>query len=120
MPKYLTPYVAVHGWREGYFILFVIAVVAAPLVWLLIRDHPPEAEVKSETGEALPGLTLREAANQSFLEHCRAFVSRNRSARNYSGFIPRQDAGLDATRAGELGAVLRVGNGWQTYHRFFN
>ena len=44
------------------FILFVIAVVAIPLVWLLIRDHPPESEVNSASGEeVLPGVTLQEA-----------------------------------------------------------
>ena len=98
--------------REGYFILFVIAVVAVPLVWLLIRDHPPEAEVKSETGkEALPGLTLREAMRTRVFWSIAALFLLVATAvlGTIPSFIPLlQDAGLDATRAGELGAVLGV------------
>jgi MFS family permease len=112
LPKYLTPYVAVHGWREGYFILFVIAVVAVPLVWLLIRDHPPEAEVKSEAGqEALLGVTLREAMRTRVFWSIAALFLLVATAvlGTIPSFIPLlQDAGLDATRAGELGAVLGV------------
>ena len=110
LPKYLTPYVAVYGWREGYFILFVIAVVAIPLVWLLIRDHPPESEVNSASGEELlPGVTLQEAIRTRVFWSIAALFLLVAIA--VLGIIPSfipllQDAGLDATRAGELGAVL--------------
>jgi len=41
IPKYLTPYVAENGWRAGYFLLFIIVMIAVPFVWFLIKDAPP-------------------------------------------------------------------------------
>ena len=90
--------------------MFVIAVVAIPLVWLLIRDHPPESEVNSASGEeVLPGVTLQEAIRTRVFWSIAALFLLVAIA--VLGIIPSfipllQDAGLDATRAGELGAVL--------------
>jgi len=62
IPKYLTPYVAENGWRAGYFVLFVIVMIVLPIVWLLIKDHPPEAEGRTEEGKkVLQGLSFKEA-----------------------------------------------------------
>ena len=86
----------------------MIAVVAIPLVWLLIRDHPPESEVNSASGEeVLPGVTLQEAPRVFWSIAALFLLVAIAVLGIIPSFIPLlQDAGLDATRAGELGAVL--------------
>ncbi|MGI9292358.1 MAG: MFS transporter, partial [Pseudomonadales bacterium] len=110
LPKYLTPYVAEHGWRDGYFILFLIVLVAIPIVWLLIRDHPPEVEEHTAGGQTLlPGSTFAAAIRtRAFWTIAVLFML---IAIAVCGLIPSfipllQDEGLSPAEAGSYGAVL--------------
>jgi MFS family permease len=43
VPVCLTPFVARHGWRMGYFALAGVIVILSPLLWRLIRTAPEPA-----------------------------------------------------------------------------
>ena len=110
IPKYLTPYVATHGWRAGYLVLMVILFLVIPIVWLLIRDNPPEVEHKASTQPvALTGLTFQEATKtRTFWQIALLFLL---IAIAVVGFIPSfipllQDAGMSAATAGGYAAIL--------------
>lgn len=110
IPKYLTPYVAEHGWRAGYLVLFSILLVVIPIVWLLIRDNPPAMD--NETGEgpiALTGSTFQEATKtRTFWQIALIFLLISIAVVGLiPSFIPLlQDAGLSAAEAGSFAAIL--------------
>lgn len=110
IPKYLTPYVAEHGWRAGFFILIAILFAVVPIVWLLIRDNPPEIdEEESAEPTALTGATFQEATkSRTFWQIAILFLL---IAIAVVGLIPSfipllQDAGLSAAEAGGYAAIL--------------
>ncbi len=110
IPKYLTPYVAEHGWRAGYFVLFALVMIVLPIVWLLIRDNPPEVAEKTIDGQTtLSGHTFKEAMNtRTFWMIAIIFLL---IAVAVAGLIPSfipllQDAGLSAAEAGGYAAIL--------------
>lgn len=112
IPKYLTPYVENYGWRAGYFVLFVLVLIVLPIVWLLIRDSPPEAATKTENGQlALAGLTFQEARKtRVFWTIAVIFLL---IAVAVAGLIPSfipllQDAGLSGAEAGGFAAILGI------------
>lgn len=51
LPRYLTPFIADHGWRSGYLLLVALVIIGTPMVWLWIRDHPPELETSDNSGD---------------------------------------------------------------------
>jgi len=110
MPKYLIPYVAEHGWRAGYFILFVIVLIVLPIVWWLIKDHPPDAEIETETKEKISsGLTFKEAsATRAFWTIALVFFLISIAIVGLIlNFIPLlQDAGFNPEKAGNYAAIL--------------
>ena len=110
IPKYLTPYVAENGWRQGYFVLFALVLIVLPIVWLLIRDNPPEVDKKKIDGQTgLSGHTFKEAMNtRTFWMIAIIFLL---IAIAVAGLIPSfipllQDAGLSAADAGGYAAIL--------------
>ena len=44
MPRYMTPYVAEHGWRAGFWVMFAIVMISVPIVYLLLRDAPEDED----------------------------------------------------------------------------
>lgn len=109
--RFLTPFVAEHGWRLGYMVLGAIVVLGVPLVWAWIRDDPKELEVGT-AGSARPvlaGVTFREAwRTYNFWAMGAAFFL---IALGVSGLIPSfipllQDAGLPPEVAGGYGALI--------------
>lgn len=110
IPKYLTPYVAENGWREGYIVLFTLVLIVLPIVWLLIRDNPPETAKEIEEGQTvLSGITFKEATNSRvFWMIAIIFLL---IAVAVAGLIPSfipllQDAGLSAAEAGGYAAIM--------------
>lgn len=110
LPRFLTPYVEAHGWRAGYVVLTVIVLVAVPIVWLWIRDHPPEVERATPDGKpVLEGQTFRHAIrSRTFWTMAAIFLL---IAIAVCGLIPSfipllQDAGLSAAEAGGYGAIV--------------
>lgn len=110
IPKYLTPYVAENGWRAGYFVLFVIVMIVLPIVWLLIKDHPPEAEGRTEEGKkVLQGLSFKEARQtRTFWSIAAIFLLVSIAVLGLiPSFIPLlQDAGLSPKEAGGYAAIM--------------
>lgn len=112
LPRLLAPYVADHGWRAGYIMLVVAILVVTPLVYLLIKDKPADpgaAEELQREQQALPGMTLREAARtRAFWTTGALFLV---VAIAVGGLIPAfvpmlQDGGLRAEEAGGYGAII--------------
>ncbi len=54
VPRLLAPYVAVHGWRNGYFALAGVVAVMLPVLWLFLR-HAEDPHRNAE-----PAVSLRQ------------------------------------------------------------
>ena len=110
LPQFLTPYVADHGWRDGYLILFFIVIAALPLIWLWTPDHGPSeadqgATLPHEQGSVSVQVAIR---SRSFWSIGIMFVL---VAVAVCGLIPSyipllQDAGMSPAEAGGYGAVI--------------
>ena len=110
IPKYLTPYVAEHGWRAGYMILFYIVMIAVPFVWFLVRDQPEQhgdtIDEETLTGQ---GISLKEAMRTpTFWKVGTVFLLISIAIIGLiPSFIPLlQDAGMTAVQAGGYAAFL--------------
>lgn len=110
IPKFLTPYVGENGWRDGYFLLFLIVMIAIPFVWFLLRDQPPEDDETTTTRNIKKvGLTLNEAAKtQTFWKLATIFFLISVAVIGLiPSFIPLlQDAGMSPKEAGGFAAYL--------------
>ncbi len=111
VPRYLTPYVAENGWRSGYVAMFVIVMIAVPLVWLLLKKEVPPADEATEEDKErmLTGITLKEAVKQPVFWMIAAIFILIAVA--ILGLIPSfipllQDAGMTPAQAGKLAGVL--------------
>ena len=107
MPRYMTPYVAEHGWRAGFWVMFAIVMVSVPLVYLLLRDAPEDKDGQPQHEQS--GLTLGQAIRTvTFWKVASIFLLISTAILGLiPAFIPLlQDAGLSAKQAGQLGAAL--------------
>ncbi|MFK7951253.1 MAG: MFS transporter [Ekhidna sp.] len=109
IPKYLTPYVADYGWEKGYFLLFVIVIVAVPLIWLLLKNEPKSTNQTQGNDIPKTGFSLKEAAKTvQFWKLALVFFL---IAVAIIGLIPSfipllQDAGLSDSEAGGYAGIL--------------
>jgi len=110
IPKYLTPYVAEHGWRAGYMVLFYIVMIAVPLVWFLVRDQPKRnSEEVDQVNLASQGISLKEAMrNSTFWKVGTVFLLISVAILGLiPSFIPLlQDSGMTAQQAGGFASYL--------------
>ena len=107
MPRYMTPYVAEHGWRAGFWVMFAIVMVSVPIVYLLLRDAPEDEDGQPQ--QAQSGLTFSQAIRTvTFWKVASIFFLISTAILGLiPAFIPLlQDAGLSAKQAGQLGAAL--------------
>ena len=107
MPRYMTPYVAEHGWRAGFWVMFAIVMVSVPLVYLLLRDAPEGKDGQPQHEQS--GLTLGQAIRTvTFWKVASIFLLISTAILGLiPAFIPLlQDAGMSAKQAGQLGAAL--------------
>ena len=107
MPRYMTPYVAEHGWRAGFWVMFAIVMVSVPMVYFLLRDGPEDEDGSAEATQS--GLTFNQAIRTvTFWKVASIFFLISTAILGLiPAFIPLlQDAGLTAKQAGQLGAVL--------------
>ena len=107
MPRFMTPYVAEHGWRAGFWVMFAIVMISAPIVYLLLRDAPEDED--GQPHQAHSGLTFSQAIRTvTFWKVASIFLLISTAILGLiPAFIPLlQDAGLSAKQAGQLGAAL--------------
>ena len=107
MSRYMTPYVAEHGWRAGFWVMFAIVMVSVPIVYLLLRDAPEDEDGQPQ--QAQSGLTFSQAIRTvTFWKVASIFFLISTAILGLiPAFIPLlQDAGLSAKQAGQLGAAL--------------
>ncbi|MDB2668788.1 MFS transporter [Alphaproteobacteria bacterium] len=126
--RFLTPYVADHGWRAGFDVLFWVIVLCVPIIFLWIRDAPelsPEAEAKDAVQ---PGMTFSQSLRTPTYWKLAAIFLLISTAilglvPNYvpllldSGMTPAQAGGI----AGLMGISVMVGRliiGWALDHIF--
>jgi MFS family permease len=110
LPQFLTPYVADHGWRDGYMILFFIVIAALPMIWLWTPDQGPSEADQGATPPHEQGSVSVQVAirSRSFWSIAIMFVL---VAVAVCGLIPSyipllQDAGMSPAEAGGYGAVI--------------
>ena len=110
LPQFLTPYVADHGWRDGYMILFFIVIAVLPMIWLWTPDHGPSEADQGATPPHEQGSVSVQVAirSRSFWSIAIMFVL---VAVAVCGLIPSyipllQDAGMSPAEAGGYGAVI--------------
>lgn len=109
MPKYMTPFVAEHGWRAGFVAMFLIVMASLPIVWFLIKDAPPQNDAQAGDATDMSGVSFSEAIRSALfwrLAGVFLFISTA-----ILGLIPAlipllQDAGLSAKEAGGLAATM--------------
>ena len=109
IPKYLTPYVAQHGWRSGYFVLFLIVMIAIPFVWFLLKESPPSEQTTDSDKSIAHGITLKEASRTATFWKLASlfFLISIAIIGLIPSFIPLlQDAGLSAKEAGSYAGIL--------------
>ena len=107
MPRFMTPYVAEHGWRAGFWVMFAIVMISVPIVYLLLRDAPEDED--GQVQQAQSGLTFSQAIRTvTFWKVASIFLLISTAILGLiPAFIPLlQDAGLSAKQAGQLGAAL--------------
>ena len=107
LPRYMTPYVAEHGWRAGFWVMFAIVMISVPIVYLLLRDAPEDED--GQIQQAQSGLTFSQAIRTvTFWKVASIFLLISTAILGLiPAFIPLlQDAGLSAKQAGQLGAAL--------------
>jgi MFS family permease len=110
LPQFLTPYVADHGWRDGYMILFFIVIAVLPMIWLWTPDQGPSEADQGATPPHEQGSVSVQVAirSRSFWSIAIMFVL---VAVAVCGLIPSyipllQDAGMSPAEAGGYGAVI--------------
>ena len=109
IPKYLTPYVDNNGWEKGYFLLFVIVMMAVPFIFLLLKDEPTLTTQQKEKDIPKTGLTLKSAIKTLLFWKIGLvfFLISVGIIGLIPSFIPLlQDAGLSASEAGSYAAIL--------------
>lgn len=109
LPKFITPYVATHGWRPAVEILTLVILAATPFIWFFIKDRPDASVNGNDPTKIENGLTIREASRSStFWNLALVFLLISIGIVGLiPSFIPMlQDAGLDAGRVGSYAAIL--------------
>ena len=105
-PALLTPYVAAHGWRSGYFALAAVVVVVGPIVALLLSRCSDDARtaVKDEVAIA----TLARAPAFRLLV-ATFFLAATAVLGTVVQFVPMlSDWGLSPAAAGGIAALIGV------------
>lgn len=103
IPALLTPYVATHGWRQGYLALAITALVTVPVVGLLL------ARAREQVGTAPARLPLRQlAGHRGFVPlGLIFFLSAIAVLGTVVQFVPMlSDAGLAPAQAGKIAGLI--------------
>lgn len=112
IPRYMTPFVAEHGWRAGYLTLMVIILVATPIVWWFIRENPPQnTDQAGKTSDPIEGINFAAARRDRnfWIMGAMFFLVALAVGGMIVSFIPLLlDAGLGPESAGGFGAVIGV------------
>ena len=116
IPAFLPAFIAANGWRAGYFVLAAVIALILPIVALLLRADPAQAE---PVGTPQP---LRKViGNSAFLPLAAIFgLASVAVLGTVVHFVPMlTDAGLSPARAGGITALIgvsavvgRVATGW--------
>lgn len=105
-PALLTPYVAAHGWRSGYYALAGVIVVLAPIVALLLSRCNDDA--RTAVSDEVPIATLAKAPAFRLLV-ATFFLAAMAVLGTVVQFVPMlSDWGLSLSAAGGLAALIGV------------
>lgn len=105
VPRLLSPFVAVYGWRAGYFVLAGIIAALTPLVWLLLRNAHDDRRAVSA---ALP--LVRYLSDPAFRVFAPMFMlAATAVLGTVVQFVPMiSDWGLSPGAAGAMAALIGV------------
>ena len=111
IPRYLTPYVAEHGWRAGYDVLFWVIVLSVPIIYLFIRDTPEQTLDEKSRGLAQAGMTFAQSLRSAtFWKLATIFFLISAAI---LGLVPNYvplllDAGVSSTEAGSIAGLMGI------------
>lgn len=109
MPLFLVPYVARHGWRDGFVILGVTTLVLAPLVYVLLSGNARVENRQPDAGLEAGGVDFAEAfRSRKYWVMAVAFTltSLGISGLNVHFVSMMTDAGLSPARAGAIASAI--------------
>lgn len=106
LPKLLAPYIAVHGWREGYFALGVVVAAAIPIIWWLLLGAK-DSETSKEVNTSSVGSLLN---NWRFYHLCLIFLLTALAVLGTVAhfFSMLTDSGLTPPQAGAIASLIGV------------
>jgi MFS family permease len=110
LPNIMAQVVPQYGWRGGFITLAILAILALPIVFLLLKDAP-KSDVKTGAGEA-PGASLGEAVkNYRFwaLGFCFLILALGIAGLVVHLFPMLTDAGMTPAQAGAVAGLIGVG-----------
>jgi cyanate permease len=111
MQRFLTPYVAEHGWRSGFDVLFWVIVLSVPIIFLFIRDAPELTAEEKAMGAAPTGVTFSESLRTaSFWKLAAIFLLISTAILGLvPNFIPLLlDAGMTPVEAGGIAGLMGI------------
>lgn len=106
LPKLLAPYIAVHGWREGYFALGIVVAAATPIIWWLLLGAK-DSETSKEVNTSSVGSLLN---NWRFYHLCLIFLLTALAVLGTVAhfFSMLTDSGLTPQQAGAIASLIGV------------
>ncbi len=109
VPLFLAPFVALHGWRAGYFALAITVILSMPLLWLLLRSSNT-TRVQTNRQPQTPLTIAQMFSNKIFVRLGIAFFFASLAILGaIVHFYPLlTDLGFSVTRAGLITSLIGV------------
>lgn len=105
VPALLTPFVAAHGWRAGYYVLAGVVIAALPVIWLLLHSAKTAPVVQGPSvpiGQIVRAPIFRLLSLMFFLASVAILGT-------VVHFVPMlTDAGFSPAEAGQTAALIGV------------
>lgn len=105
IPPLLTPFVAQHGWRHGYYALATIIAIMLPIIWLALRGQE-SLSVQADASLPIGDIVM----NPAFVLIGAIFLAASTSIiGTVVHFVPMlTDLGLSPAKAGQTASLIGV------------
>ena len=109
--RFLTPYVADHGWRAGFDLLFWVIVLSVPIIFFLIRDEPDHTPDEQAQKAAQFGISFSDSLRTATFWKLAAIFLLISTA--ILGLVPNYiplllDAGMSSAEAGSIAGLMGI------------
>ncbi|MDC3402203.1 MFS transporter [Alphaproteobacteria bacterium] len=109
--RFLTPYVAEHGWRAGFDLLFWVIVLTVPIIFLFIRDEPDHTPHEQAKRASDLGITFSASLRSATFWKLAAIFLLISTA--ILGLVPNYiplllDSGMSSAEAGSIAGLMGI------------